>query len=300
MQHRLLWILSGALMANAGSAEELTLSGYDAFQARQKTTCGTTDVGKPRYGVFEGRTYARVPGEKDTHIFNVLGINVRHCSMVEDEERGKGFRSVGREIMVYMDPETNEILDKWENPWTGKTVDVVHVANDPVNMRAYRYEKNADGTDANDWVGRQYGNMVASSAEVPLFYSNPLGGEFQAYVGGTYHAMEIFNMFYDTKKLTSRRTASIGESLIAWSRVAQWLPWMEMGSKPGLQIFNATGFSTFDYDKVPARLQEILDERYPLYKTPPPLDDPRPNETSWTVFKKYMEGKKPEKEMDGH
>ncbi len=295
-----LTLLLGASLSANVQADELRLSGYDAFQARQKMTCGTTEEGKTRYGIFEGRTYSRVPGEKDRLLFNVLGINVRHCSVIEDETRGKGFRSVSREIMVYLDPETNEILDRWDNPWTGKTVDVVHVANDPVNMRGYRYEKNEDGSTPDDFVGRKYGALTASSAEVPLFYSNPLGGEYQAYVGGIYHAMEIFNMFYDTKKLQSTRTKSVGQSMIAWSRVAQWLPWMEMGSKPGLQIFNATGFSTFDKDEIPAKLQAILDDRYPLYNTPPELDDPRPNETSWTVFKKYIADKKPEQEAGSH
>ncbi|MGI9236017.1 MAG: DUF1838 family protein, partial [Woeseiaceae bacterium] len=53
-------------------------------------------------------------------------------------------------------------------------------------------------------------------------------------------------------------------------------------------IFNATGFSTFDKNLIPEKLAAILSEHYPLYWTPPPLDDERPNETSWTVFKKHL------------
>lgn len=53
----------------------------------------------------------------------------------------------------------------------------------------------------------------------------------------------------------------------------------------------ATGFSTFELEDVPDSLIEDLKERYPLYLTPPPLDDARPNETSWTVFKKHLESK---------
>ena len=83
----------------------------------------------------------------------------------------------------------------------------------------------------------------------------------------------------------------LGQSGIAWTPVAQLLPWMEMGSKPGLMVFNATGFSTFDKDKIPSDLMKILETRYPLYLTPPPLDDARVNETSWTVFKKKLEAK---------
>lgn len=284
------FLLASALLLAVSClcAEIVELEGRTAFLAGQKTTCGTTEVGKTRYGIFEGRSYARVPGEKDQHLFNLLGINVRHCSAQKDPVKGDGFRSVSREIMAYLDPETGEIIDTWANPWTGKEIDVMHVANDPVNMRAYRYEKDDSGKPSSSMSLRRYGDVAARSAEVPLFYDNPLGGDYQNYVGGTYHAMEIFNSFYDADKLIDPDTVSIGDSHLAWSRVAQWLPWLEMGSRPGLMIFNTTGFSTFDKEKIPPKLMKILTERYPKYLTPPPLDDSRPNETSWTVFKKKL------------
>ena len=279
------------LLGGVAAAENITLTGTDAFLATQKTICGTTEQGQPRYGVFEGRTYSRVPGEKDRHLFNVLGINVRHCMNLEDDVRGRGFRSFGREIMVYMDPETNEIIDTWENPWSGEEVEVMHVANDPVNLRAPMYERDENGEATMTANFRHYGEVVARSSEIPLFYTNPLGGEYQPYIGGTYHAMEIFNSFYNAEKLLDNDTASIGQSHLGWSRVAKWLPWFKMGDRAGVMVFNASGFSTFDKSKVPARLVEILDERYPLYWEPPELGDNRPNETSWTVFKKMVDSR---------
>ena len=287
-------LLLSILFCNVTFAENITLTGSDAFLATQKTICGTTEQGMTRYGVFEGRTYSRVPGEKDRHLFNVLGINVRHCMTMEDETRGRGFRSFGREIMVYMDPETNEIIDTWRNPWSGEDVEVMHVANDPVNLRAPMFERNDEGEASMEVELRHYGDVVARSSEIPLFYTNPLGGEYQPYIGGTYHAMEIFNSFYNAEKLLNNDTASIGQSHLGWSRVAKWLPWFKMGDRAGVMVFNASGFSTFDKSKVPARLVEILNDRYPLYWTPPELGDNRPNETSWTVFKKNLENRQGE------
>jgi hypothetical protein len=68
---------------------------------------------------------------------------------------------------------------------------------------------------------------------------------------------------------------------------------MEMGDRSGLMVFNATGFSTFDPDRIPDKLWKLLDARYPLYRTPPPIDDARPNETTWTVFKKQVDDASP-------
>lgn len=271
--------------------EEMRFEGKEAILISQKTTCGTLEKGKTRFGMWEGRAYSRVPGEKDKHLFNVIGINTRHCNVVEDDTRGLGFRSVSREVMMYLDPETNEIMDMWTNPWNGQEVEVVHVANDPVNMRGYRYEKDDDGKSTAKTSMRKYGDIMVSSAEIPLFYANPLGGEFQAYVGGAYHAMEIFNTYYIAEEITNPEIKSLSQSNISWSRVAQWLPWMQMGDKAGIMVFNATGFSTFDEDLVWDAVKKVVKDRYPTYLTPPPLDDKRPNETSWTVFKSFMEGK---------
>ncbi len=281
-------VLLASYWANGQITE---VEGLEAMLIRMKSTCGTTEEGKTRFGMWEGRAYSRVPGEKDKHLFNVIGINTRQCAVKDDETRGKGFRSVSREIMVYLHPETNEIMDVWKNPWTGEEVEVVHVANDPVNMRGWSWEKDEEGNNTAKTEYRHYGKIAVTSYEIPLFYDNPLGSDYQVYVGGAYHAMEIFNTYYDAKEFTDPNIKSLNQSNISWSRVAQWLPWMQMGSKSGIMIFNATGYSTFDENEIWPSLKKVLSERYPLYMTPPPIDDARPNETSWTVFKKHMEGK---------
>jgi hypothetical protein len=155
-------------------------------------------------------------------------------------------------------------------------------------MRAISYEFDKDGASSRTMKVRRYHDVVASPTEIPLFYKNALGGDYQKFVGGMYHAMEIFNSFYNAEKLLDDDIKSIGESHGGWTRVAQWLPWMEMGDKPGIMIFNASVFNTFELNDVPEKIQNILNTRYPEYLNPPPLDDNRPNETSWTVFKKQL------------
>lgn len=276
-----------AVLSPQSEANEV-FEGEQAFEMMRKMYCGTVEDGKVRFGTWEGSVYSRVQGEKDRHLFNVIGINTRQCATVEDPEKGEGFRSVSREVMFYLDPETDEIIDNWENPFTGETVEVVHVANDPVNMRGPAFAVGRDGKPLKLEFQRS-GDMLVGRAEIPLFYTNPLAGDYQKYVGGSYHAMEIFDTFFDADEMINGD--SITMSRLAWARISQWLPWMEMGSRPGLMIVNATGFSTFELDDLSDTLIEDLKERYPLYLTPPPLDDARPNETSWTVFKKHLESK---------
>lgn len=265
-----------------------TREGDAAVIWNAKLTCGTTEQGVTRYGMWEGRMYSRIPGEKDRHIFDVVGINTRQCERHKDPVRGEGYRSVSREIMVYLDPATGEIIDRWKNPWTGETVEVIHVANDPVNMRAPSFARDADGKPARVTL-RQYGDLLVSSREVPLFYENPLAGAYQDYIGGKYHAMEIFNTFYTAADFIAPKGPRIGPSRISWQRISGLLPWMRMGDRPGVMIFNATGFSTFDRAQISPKLMQILQTRYPEYLTPPPLGDARPNATTWTITKKWID-----------
>ena len=58
MNIRLAAVLLLGATAVAG-AEEITLTGTDAFHAMQKTTCGTTEEGITRYGVADLETLAR-------------------------------------------------------------------------------------------------------------------------------------------------------------------------------------------------------------------------------------------------
>ena len=281
-----------------------TREGDAAVLWNTKLTCGTTEQGVTRYGMWEGRMYSRIPGEKDRHIFDVVGINTRQCERHKDPARGEGYRSISREIMVYLDPATGEIIDTWKNPWTGETVEVIHVANDPVNMRQPTYEKMANGEPLEVTL-RHYGDSLVASREVPLFYENPLAGGYQEYIGGTYHAMEIFNTYYKAADFFDSRKIRISESKISWQRISGWLPWMKMRDRPGVMIFNATGFSTFDRSQISPKLLKVLETRYPEYLSPPPLGDPRPNETTWTVTKRWIDehrGKagKTDKTSGGH
>ncbi len=287
-------VLATALAAPPAPADDdllgpaATREGDAAVLWNTKLTCGTTEQGVTRYGMWEGRMYSRIPGEKDRHIFDVVGINTRQCERHKDPARGEGYRSVSREIMVYLDPATGEIIDQWKNPWTGETVEVIHVANDPVNMRAPSFARDATGKPARVTL-RHYGDLLVSSREVPLFYENPLAGAYQDYIGGKYHAMEIFNTFYSAADFLAPKGPHISPSRLAWQRVSGLLPWMRMGDRPGVMIFNATGFSTFDRSQISPKLLKVLETRYPDYLSPPPLGDPRPNETTWTVTKRWID-----------
>lgn len=280
--------LLAAFLALPAAAQRLDLSKpADVLKAQRKIQCSLTD-GKPITYWWEGRVYSRVPGEKDRLLWTYVGTNTRACYTVNDPQRGTGYRMTSKEVLLYLDPVTGEIARTWKNPWTGKEVEVLHVANDPVNSGP-SFATGRDGKPAS-LGGYEKDGWTFLSLEVPLFYNNPLGGDYQKYVGNDYQAMEMFNFMMPTKELTDGRD-TVPDLLITWGRSAQWLPWMEMGSRSGLMIFHGAGKKIGKWEDLPEILKAEMKKNYPGFETPPPANDTRPNETSWTYFKKMIDAK---------
>ena len=260
----------------------------DALEISKRTQCGEKD-GTPAVYHWSGKVYSRIDGEPDRLLFLGEGMNIRQCVAVDDPKRGKGYRQVSREIMLFLDPKTGEIARSWANPWTGETVQVGHIANDPVNGRP-SFPMGPDGKPYTVSLKR-VGNWVQMPIEVPLFYENPLGGDYQDYVGNKYHAMEIFDFAASADELLDTKYPTAYPS-VSWVRVSDWMPWMKMRGRHGNIVFNAMGAKVKSFDELPKVLKDEIAANYPAYTAPPPGDDARPNETTWTVFKKQIDASK--------
>src|SRR5690606_753553 len=103
------------------------------LQTLRRVHCSSQDGEAVTY-YWHGYAFSRVPGEADRKLFRVEGMNIRQCGPLANARSPADFRLVSREILLYQDPDTHEVLRTWQNPWTGKTVEVLHVANDPVNF----------------------------------------------------------------------------------------------------------------------------------------------------------------------
>ncbi|MGY4495006.1 DUF1838 family protein [Pseudomonas sp. TE3610] len=261
---------------------------HGALTALRKLHGSTLD-GKPVIFHWSGHAWARREGEPDRLLFKVEGMNVRQCASLSDPLRGAGFRLVSRELMLYLDPVTGEPLRTWHNPWTQAEVAVMHVANDPVNLRPF-FERDAQGQPLESSF-RVQGERVFAASEIPLFYPNPMAGDYQEYVGNQYHAMEIFDFVADRQTLLSEATDT-ADAALAWVRIAPWLPFMRMGSRPGLMVFNAMGQTVAAIDDLPTVLRDAITKDYPAYAQPPALDDNRTNATSWTVARQMIDAQR--------
>ena len=280
--------MSGLALVAAAPAIARTLDPdkpEDAVEIMKRAQCGPKD-GAPAVYYWTGRVYSRVAGEPDRLLFTGEGMNIRQCATVADPRRGTGYRQVSREVMVFTDPKTGEIVREWTNPWTGEKVEVMQIANDPVNVPA-AFPYASDGKPFRP-AYKRIGPWLAMPLEVPLFYHNVLAGDYQDYIGGKYHAMEIFDFIAPADEILDTRKQTVAPS-VSWVRISDWMPWMKMRGRQGQLVFNAVGTKLDSFEALPKVLKDEIAANYPAYRQAPPTDDARPNETTWTAFLKWIE-----------
>lgn len=240
-----------------------------------RTRCSTD--GADVFVRWTGHAYAYVPGERPQRVFDVVGMNVASCQHADD-----GWQLRSRELMLYLDPETGERLDRWTNPWTEQEVPVVHVANDPVQMRL----------GERGLPYRVAGGVARFGLDVPLFYPNALASDpkMAAYSPqANYQAGEFFVLMADADQVSDAERSSVDWMSLSWHRISPWLPWMAMGDRPGYLVFSADGAKVEGFEQLPELLQQEIETQLPRYARAPTCWIDARNETSWSYFARHLQ-----------
>ncbi|MEV0346106.1 DUF1838 family protein [Nonomuraea sp. NPDC050680] len=211
---------------------------------------------------WTGDVYGWQQDDGPHHLFGFEGVNVARAV-----ETDGGWQMLTREAAVYLDPKSREILGTWDNPFTGASVEVRHVFNDPVNQRFGAYPVPTT----------RLGDQIVFNADIRLAYPSPL--KVADYpdnsASDTYRALELFQFFASAKDLDSG-VPSV-PCVFSWCRVSPWLPWMAMGQRQGGLVYHCRGHKTTE---VPERLRAHVGEHF-LHA---PEEWSAPNMTSWTAF----------------
>lgn len=235
------------------------------------------DASEQSFLTWAGSIYAFVPGEKRKRLFKIVGMSVSRCIAREDGV----WDFTSRELTYYLDSETGEILQKWENPWTKEVLTVVHVANNPVQAE---FE--------GQFPAQVDGDIATFVFDLFPTYPNPLAKDerFVDYSSNaTYQAAELFKLTVPISELLNPEINSVSKLHLCWDRIGPWLPWMKMGDRPGHLIYSAYGSKVSGFTDLPQLLQDEIDRRVPTYRNAPDSLLDRKDMTSWTYFKHHFE-----------
>ena len=88
---------------------------------------GDLNLGTPKYGWYKGYVSAVRPGKKLDDLFGFEGFGAVKLEQMPDGS----IRRILREVGLYTDLKSGEVLEEWYNPYLDERVRVVPVANDP-------------------------------------------------------------------------------------------------------------------------------------------------------------------------
>lgn len=242
---------------------------------------------------WEGAVYSLVPDKADQSqkLFTFSGINVARAVETAD-----GYQLLSREAAFYCDPTTGKPLATWNPVSVGgpnKQIPVVHVWNDPVNSEFLRNGPRGPFEVPTQDLGN---GMVCLSMDIFLAYPSPISrDEFPVNsASNLYQGAELFQFIANKEHLADPLLASAPTS-VSWTRIGQWLPWMEMGNRPGGLVYQCRGAKTADgFEGVNPEVLLAIRDEHPQFLEPPAAIS-GPNETSWTYFKKHHLSQQPQK-----
>ena len=245
---------------------------------------------EPGVSVFwwEGSVYSFVPDRPDLsqEIFTMRGINVGRAIPTE-----RGYDLLTREAAFYGDPHTGTLLTQWNPSIIGgpdRDLPVIPVWNDPVNARFARECPDGPFSVPLQDLGN---GMICLSMDVFLAYPSPIPrDQYPAHSGSNmYQGAELFQFFVNKEHLADPHMPSAPAS-ISWTRIGQWLPWMEMGERPGYLVYQCRGAKTIgEFQGVDPQVILTIQDEHPEFLEPPSLFT-RPNQTSWRYYREHYLG----------
>ncbi len=236
-------------------------------------------TGKQVYGHCTGVVCGIRPNEAVRTLF---GFEVFSTIRVLRQKDGS-YQRMTKEAIFYTDPKTGAILDTWDNPYTGETVKVVDVHNDPYNwIIASTIQPPAlPGTVTTGQAvpgGKPYllrwselgEDTILMTEDYHGYYPNLLSPEKwpRESSGPMIQSSELFRYYIRREDLEDPTKTHLPHNG-SWVRVTPWLPWMLMGPMPGHIMYDGAFSSASTIERIPEPVLERIRKRYPDYMTAP-------------------------------
>ncbi len=239
--------------------------------------------GAPGVGSFSGYAWAWIPGEKNVQLFGTFGIGAGRLEYVQGET---GWRMYHRELLYYTDLKTGDVLETWNNPLTGEEVEVLHILNDPV----HRFYPLSEGRFAPPYPYTMSGDNIVYQIDVFRAEENPMPRKDYPLHSqqDVYQSAELWGTIAPWSQVNDPEVTS-ASGHTSWARIAMWLPFMEMGNRPGHMVYHSQTKRLKSPADLPKNILEYTEKNHPQYLEAPTEWSEGRQENSWTISKKVID-----------
>ncbi len=260
---------------------------YDNLYAFGKIWGGYDE---PQIGAFHGLMYARIGHKRLIPLFGYTGTGVMQSKI--DDEGNLLIR--GKETGYFTDLATGDILETWDNPFTGETVEVFNfynpsmggkltaemprfamgAATDETTLMNEGTERSNDGIVPFVLPFQTFGDDLLLAWDYAHEYTNPVTPEAwpKASTGLRINPSEHFTFSMSKSQVVDRSEPS-ARFQAGFSRMSQWWPWMLMGGSEYQddvlfgRMFSHKGLG--DYGDVPPKVLAYIEKHAPSFLVPP-------------------------------
>jgi hypothetical protein len=239
---------------------------------------GNIDMKSTKYGWAQGLVQGVQPGEA---VRDICGFTMMSCARLLPHESGTGYRKVLREIGLYTDLKSGEIIEEMVNPYLNETVKIVPITNDPFNQEITPFSPRPPsygGLNKSappppqplqlNWTRR--GPTLNLFSHINLFYPSALPpAKWPRENANPFNQVtETFLYQIPWADMQNAKKTSV-EYGGTWSRTTPWLPWLLMGPTPGHAQYSTFMGSYDDINRIDRKTLDYIQKNYPLFMTAP-------------------------------
>ena len=259
------------------------LSDMDQLAYVYAKIAGST-VRQRTYLQYYGQIYSVIPGQVQNRILRLKGLVRSDWSPTEDGS----YRNINFDHGLFCDPETGDVLETYDNPFTGEVNDPLHYRSGPLGGDAREF---VSGTRANDvkpeW--QVVGDQISVTRSRFTDFRNPLqpdewpmastGERIQFNSTGTY-----FARVHDI----NNPGLSAVEADHVWTFITHFPAWMLMGQRDGFVMWRWTAKKIIDPEDIDPYIVSEIDKRTPGF-----LEEEEPWEGELTGWSQYVQERTP-------
>ena len=219
--------------------------------------------GVQTYTISYGQIFGAVGNELALPLFAFKAARVQSFQPRGAEAWETRFRG----MIYFCDLETGGVIDSWKNPYTGRTVPVIHWAT--LGESGYTYTTR--GLVARSTFRGEFG---ADKRDKPLVLPWVVNGEdvwltldervkYVRASDGALRSDNAINRYQTSLGELQDANFSSARCFTSWHTDQNWMPWMDMDSYPGRLMWGGAGRKYAGLEQMPADFVAEVERRVP-------------------------------------
>lgn len=214
---------------------------------------------------FTGKTYAYFPGEPVRELFYHDGFYLGKFWKQDDGTH----RSTIYEITFKRDIETGKLLETWDNPFTGRTDELMNSVGGPqeriYNDWGWDRPEKARGPENPRMLEWNFINDTAwFTWDIFFRFRNPIQPDvYPEESSGEYLNLVNLTNYYGSLSDIENPNILNAPATLFYNSVTGWQPWMRMGQRPGTLIGKSVGVKLNSFEELPREVFEAGEQKFP-------------------------------------